>query len=256
MFDTGSRNYLTSDVAPQFGIHAVGGVNIGGVGESSSAGGYATVGSVVMGDAALRNEVFVIGPTFFPPVKPGAPPNPAGLTGFEFFAEYVTTIDYPARQLPFANSLPSRTGGLRVPFYNDGSHIFVKGKIDGVEGLFGLDTGDGGTITIFPGFASRFGIRGARGAVATSGGGVGGSVASQPGILGRFSLGGLNFDQLPADFSHQKTGAFASRGVAGNIGGGVLQCFSITIDFPRHLLLLDPAPDNPFCKPGGTVHRA
>jgi predicted aspartyl protease len=256
IFDTGGANYLISDVAPQFGVHPTGGVNIGGVGESSNQGGFATVDRVSMGDAALRDEVVVVGPTFFPPAKPGAPPNPVGVTGYEFLAEYLTTIDYPRQELRFSNSLPRISKGLRVPFYNDGSHIYVKAKIDGVEGLYGLDTGDGGTVTVFPTFASRFGIKGARGTVATSGSGAGGNVRSQPGVLNRFSLGGLNFDQLPVEFSHQKAGAFASRSLAGNLGGGVLQCFSITIDFPHHLLLLDPAPDSPHCAPGGKVHRA
>ena len=256
IFDTGAANYLNSDAAPNFGVRVTGGVNIGGVGESSVTGGYATVDRVALGDAALRNEVFVVGPSFFPPAKPGAPPNPVGFTGFEFFAEYVTTIDYPTRQLHFATSMPKSRGGLTVPFYNDGSHIYVKGKIDGVEGLFGLDTGDGGTVMIFPDFASRGGLDQGDADVAISGGGAGGDVKASPGVVKRFSLGGLSFDQLPVDFSHQKAGAFASKSLAGNLGGGVLQCYSITIDFPHHLLLLDPAPENPHCKPGGTVTRS
>ena len=254
IFDTGGRNYITSDVAPQFGVTPTGGVNIGGVGESSTSGGYATVRNVSLGNAALRDEVVVIGPSFFPPAKPGAPPNPAGLTGYEFFAEYVTTIDYPARELRFSTALP-KTGGVRVPFYNDGSHIYVKARIDGADGFFGIDTGDGGTVTVFPNFSARNQLEGSA-EPKTNGGGVGGQVRSVAGTARRFSLGGLAFDELPIDISKQKAGAFASRSIAGNIGAGVLQCFSITIDFPNHLLLFEPAPQSPFCKPGGTVSKA
>ena len=251
IFDTGAANYLTTESAPAFGVKVTGGVNIGGVGETSSTGGYATIDRIALGNAALRNQTFVVGPAPWPPAN-GAP---VGLTGYEFFAEYVTTIDYPDRRLRFAAALPKAGGGLRVPFYNDDSHIYVKATIDGVEGLFGLDTGDGGTVAVFPAFAERFHIRGASGDVSTSGGGIGGAVKSQAGILNRFSLGGLNFDALPVRFPQNKSGAFASKNIAGNLGGGVLQCFRITIDFPHHVLVFDPAPENPYCKPGGTVSR-
>lgn len=252
IFDTGAANYLTTEAAPAFGVKVSGGVNIGGVGESSSPGGYATIDRIALGDAVLRDQTFVVGPAPWPPAKDAA----VGLTGYEFFAEYVTTIDYPDRKIRFATALPQSDHGLRVPFYNDDSHIYVKATIDGVEGLFGLDTGDGGTVAVFPAFAERFHIRGASGDVTTNGGGIGGAVKSQPGVLKRFSLGGLNFDALPVRFPQNKSGAFASKSIAGNLGGGILQCFRITIDFPHHVLLLDPAPENPYCKPGGTVSRS
>lgn len=256
IFDTGAANYLTTDAAPAFGLHANGGVNLSGVGETSSTGGYATIERIALGDAALRDETVVVGPSPFPPSN-GKPADAAGFTGFEFFAEYVTTIDYPALRIRFAARLPKDAKGLRMPFYNDGSHIYVHATINGIDGLFGLDTGDGGTVMIFPAFASRFGLEHATaGSVAKEAGGIGGEVKAQPGILNRFSLGGLNFDRLPVKFSHNTTGAFGSRSLAGNLGGGVLQCFRITIDFPHHLLLLEPAPQSPRCAPGGTVSRA
>jgi len=116
IFDTGAANYLTTESVPGFGINISGGVNIGGVGESSSTGGYARVDRIAMGAAALRNETIVVGPAPWPPAKDGAD----GLTGFEFLAEYVTTIDYPRDRLIFATSLPKSGRGLRRPFYNDG----------------------------------------------------------------------------------------------------------------------------------------
>jgi hypothetical protein len=255
VFDTGAANYLTTDAAPRFGVRVTGGVNLSGVGESSSTGGYATIRRIALGDAALRDEVVVVGPSPFPPSN-GKPSDAAGFTGFEFFAEYVTTIDYPAQQIRFATRLPRALAAQRVHFYNDGSHIYVRARVNGIEGLFGLDTGDGGTVTIFPAFASRFGVHGASGGIGDQGGGVGGAVKGQSGVLDRFSLGGLNFDRLPVSFSHNTTGAFASRSLAGNLGGGILQCYRITIDFPNHLLLLDPAPQSPRCAPGGVVSRA
>jgi predicted aspartyl protease len=254
-FDTGAANYLITASAPRFGVHVSGGVNLSGVGESSEVGGYATVDRIALGTAALRNETLVVGPSPFPAQTDKAS-SADGFTGFEFLAEYVTTIDYPARKIVFSTALPASRRALRVPFYNDGSHIYVKARVNGAEGFFGLDTGDGGTVTIFPAFAARTGLHGDSAAAKTTGGGVGGAVKSEPGILQRFSLGGLTFRQLPVRFTQNKTGAFASRSIAGNLGGGILQCFRITIDFPHHLLLLEPVPDSPVCAPGGTVRRS
>ena len=254
VFDTGAANYITTDAAPNFGLKVSGGLNLSGTGEGSTTGGYAQVERIALGDAALRNETVVIGPSPFPRVN-GKPADAAGLTGFEFLAGYVTTVDYPAQQLRFAMAMPKLGGGVRLPFFNDGFHIYVAATIDGISGLFGLDTGDGGTVTLFPEFVSRHEVRGASGDVTNGGGGLGGQVMAQAGVVDRFSFGGLNFDKLPVRFSHNRTGGFGSRSIAGNLGGAILQCFSLTIDFDHRVLLLHPAAELAGCAPGGKVSR-
>lgn len=255
IFDTGAANYLTTESAPRFGVEITGGVNLSGVGEGSSNGGFATVKRIALGDAALRDETLVVGPSPFPPQNNNSG-GADGFTGFEFLAEYVTTIDYPAHEIVFRSALPTATKARPIPFYNDGSHIYLRATIDGAEGYFGLDTGDGGTVAVFPAFAARNGLHGDGRDAKTTGGGIGGSVTTLPGVARRFSLGGLSFENLPVRFPQNKSGAFASRGLAGNLGGAVLQCFRITIDFPRHLLVLEPTPESPECAPGGTVSRS
>jgi predicted aspartyl protease len=251
IFDTGAANYLTTESASRFGVRPSGGVNLSGVGESSETGGYATVGRIALGAVALRDETLVVGPSPFPPSQKGHPPAADGFTGFEFLAEYITTIDYPAQQLHFRAALPRHSRQIRVPFFNDGSHFYVRARLNGVEGYFGVDTGDGGTVMVFRAFAAKLGIESKD--VRVANGGVGGAVREGSGVVERFSLGGLEFKQLPVRFSQTRTGAFASRSLAGNLGGAVLRCFRITIDFPSHLLLLDPAPEQ--CAPGGSVVR-
>ena len=252
IFDTGAANYITTEAAPDFALHPTGGINLSGPGEGSAAGGYATLDRIALGRAALRNETIVVGPAPWPPAPKGQRPEVAGLTGYEFVAEYVTTIDYPAQELRFAKALPHEPRAIRLPFYNDEFHMYVRARVNGVEGLFGIDTGDGGSVTIFPEFAARAKIHGSAPA-AGDGGGIGGAVKNSAGTIGRFAFAGLNFDQLPARFSENKTGAFASKSIAGNLGGGILQCFSITIDFAHRLLLFVPEPKSPTCAPGGTV---
>ena len=83
-----------------------------------------------------------------------------GLTGFEFFAEFRTTIDYQARTITFSRFDAPWTG-IRIPFYSDGHTLYIEGAVEGHSGVFGFDTGSGATITIFPEFARRVIFRGA-----------------------------------------------------------------------------------------------
>ena len=141
-----------------------------------------------------------------------------------------------------------------MPFYNDGSHIYVRARLNGVDGFYGVDTGDGGTVTIFPAFAARMKITGASGQVAQGGGGVGGGVKAQPGVCGAIYARRPQLRSATNPLQPANDGRFASKSLAGNLGGALLQCFRITIDFPHHLLLMDPAPKS--CAPGGKVSRA
>jgi hypothetical protein len=161
-------------------------------------------------------------------------------------AEFRTTIDYPAQTLTFSTldttgSVPS--GATRVPFYSDGHCINVEAEVDGHRGLFRLDTGDGSTVTLFPDFAKANNLYQTGGESGVSGGGMGGNVTARHVTLSRFRLAGIDFNDLPARVSLNKSGSFASRSLAGNLGGGVLRCFRITIDYGTRSLLFESDPE-------------
>jgi predicted aspartyl protease len=238
IFDTGAANYVSPEAARRFGLAVSGGVNIGGAGESSATGGFATAARIVVGSAELSDQAVIVGPLPFP----SSGPRPVdGFTGFELLYAFRTTIDYPARTLTFAPLTgPPPAEGTRLPFFSDGHSIYVEAAVDGRRGLFRLDTGDGGTVTLFPAFAARHGLYPGAGPAAVSAGGVGGQVSSRAVTLSRFSLAGVPFDALPAHLSLNRAGAFSSRSLAGNLGGGVLRCFRITIDYPARVLTLEP----------------
>lgn len=255
IFDTGAANYLTTDAAPRFAVRTTGGINLGGVGESSSTGGYATVDRIALGAAALRNETMIVGPSPFPKVD-GKAASIDGFTGFEFLAEFITTIDYPGEKLVFA----TRDGGVhpagvRLRFYSDGHSVYVPATIEGRDGMFRLDTGAGDTITVFRDYAHRFALK-ATALEHAGSGGLGGSAKLRGGTLRSFSIGGLRFSQLPVQFSEDKAGAFASRSLAGNIGGQVLQCYRLTFDYAARSVWFDPAPTLSTCGGGASVVSA
>ena len=252
VFDTGAANIFTIPAAKARGITAKGGINIAGVGEGSVGAGFTQVASVKLGDAELRDQSFVIIPPIFPDVD-GKPSPTEGLLGYEYFAHYVTTIDYKASTLTFRDAVPPDQRGIRLPFTSNGHGIFVQASINGRSGWFGIDTGDGGGVTIFPAFAAANGLKHDPSTVRTGGGGVGGGVQEARGTVGRFALGGLSADNFPVRFALNKKGAFASRYLAGNLGGRILSCFRMTLDHDRHLLWLEPQPDTPTCQLGAAA---
>ena len=62
--------------------------------------------------------------------------------------------------------------------------------------------------------------------------------------LSHFKLAGADFRELPANLSQNRAGSFASRTLAGNIGGGVLRCYRITFDYPARFLTFQTAPEH------------
>ena len=247
VFDTGAANIFTIPAAKARNITAKGGINIAGVGEGSVGAGFTQVASVKLGDAELRDQSFVIIPPIFPDVD-GKPSPTEGLLGYEYFAHYVTTIDYKASTLTFRNAVPSDQRGIRLPFTSNGHGIFVQASVNGRSGWFGVDTGDGGGVTIFPAFAAANGLKHDPATVRAAGGGVGGAVQEARGMVSRFELGGLAGENFPVRFALNKKGAFASRYLAGNLGGRILSCYRTTLDHDRHLLWLEPQPDTPTCQ--------
>jgi len=247
IFDTGAANYFSPKSARRFGLEVSGGLNLSGVGESSTTGGFARANKVSLGAAELRDETVVVAPTPWGDRSDKQQNVPDGFVGYEFFAEFRTTIDYPAHTIEFAKfSEPPRQqiDEVKVPFYSVEGHIYVEAEVDNQRGLFGLDTGDGGTVTLFPNFAKLHNLYQNSGdKVVSSGGGVGGKVSARHVTLSRFTLAGAEFHDLPASLSQNAAGAFASRSLAGNLGGGILRCFRITIDYSARTVSFQADPE-------------
>ena len=245
VFDTGAANYFSPTWSEQFGLKVSGGLNLSGPGESSTAGGYAVAKRISLGSAELSDQVVMVGPVPWD-ARPGQP-GAAGTVGFEFLAEFRTTIDYPAQTISFAEfgQRPApKDAGTTVPFSSDGHSIYIEAEVDGHRGLFRLDTGDGGTVTLFPAFAKRHDLYQGTGEDVVSGAGVGGKVRARKVTLSHFKLAGADFRELPANLSQNKAGSFASRTVAGNLGGGVLRCYRITFDYPARFLTFQADPEH------------
>jgi hypothetical protein len=244
IFDTGGANYFGVNAAKAWELSVSGGTNIGGAGARSITAGVARVKNMRLGRANLRDQTAVVAPLPWPQGVNSA----SGLTGFEFFAQFRTTVDYQNRMLEFSSlDTPESVPGKHLPFSTDGHHIFVSASVNGRAGLFDVDTGAGGAITLFAPFARRAGITVSSAAAHSSTGAVGGAVRMVSARVASFSISGKHLGNVRAKVSVMRSGVFASKSLAGNLGGGLLRCFKLTIDYRRRYIIFADQRDTGEC---------
>jgi hypothetical protein len=173
----------------------------------------------------------------------------AGILGLEVFERFAATLDYGSGHLTLSDSStfvpPANATRLPLAFQED--MPLSDAAVDGVDGLFGIDTGNSGTPILFGPFLQRTGIlRTYQGGVAGTGYGTGGSVSMLSETLNRLAFGGLTFAKLPVSFViGQHGGSFSSTTEAGNIGYFLLAHFIPTFDYARNAMYLAPASQLP-----------
>ena len=249
LFDSGAANYLPTETARRFGLVVSGGVNLGGVGNGSTTGGFAMVNEISIGSASLHDEAVMVGPLPYVAKRPQAGVVIDGLTGFEFLSEFRTTLDYAKHSLTFSRFQDEpKPRGVTEPYFSDGHDIYVEASIDGAHGLFRLDTGDHATVSVFRPFAVKHHLFEKGGTKVLSAGGLGGTLPTHEFTDETFVLAGTTFTRVPVSVSDTHTGSFASRSLAGNLGTGILSRFCIIFDYRAHTLTFLPNPnaDAPF----------
>lgn len=243
MFDSGAGNYLIPQGAARLKLRTAGGLPMEGVGNGSVNASLASVGTIALGNARLVDQHFVVAPLpyVFSHQRHNLGIN--GLVGSEFLHAFRTTFDFDALKIAFVPfDVPANTpaGAVVVPLLSDGAHAYVKASIDGVTGLFLLDTGDNGDITVFRQFADAHGLFRGHGVPYLSIGGVGGHLGFERYRATTFTLGGSTMHQPPVAVSEASAGSFASRSIAGNIGLRVISRYRITFDFRKGTITFVP----------------
>ncbi len=171
------------------------------------------------------------------------------ILGKELFNNVVVDVDYPNARLAFedADTFAYDGPGHVLALVPDENGLkLVHGSIEGREpALFALDTGSGGTLTIFSHYATENDLLAGRPRISDSiSGGVGGTTVQKCSTLRSFTLAGYEMTDVPADFHVEANrGAFDTKDIAGNLGAGILSRFRVIFDYPRGRLLLERSPD-------------
>ena len=204
------------------------------------AASFANVGEIDLGSSRLREQSAIVAPLPYSAQHLRAGITVDGLLGFETLAAFRTTVDYAARTLSLAPFDSPPPQGTTVHFLSDGAHAYVPVTIDGATGLFALDTGDGGGITVFRRFARTHGIFTSPGLQYVSTGGVGGTLAYSLYRANAMTIGGTTLAAPVVTVTDAAAGVFASRGVAGNIGARILERFRVTFDYRARTVTFAP----------------
>jgi hypothetical protein len=232
IFDSGGSNFLLPGAARRLGFHSSGGIATGGAGTTEQMTAFAAVSSVDFGGARLSNQNFVVTPLTYPFLHPRMNVSPEGLIGYEYLANFRVIVRYADYRVDVASfDEPAPTGGVTLPFKSDGRHAYVLATIDGVPGYYLLDTGNAGGIVLNLPFVQANHLFSSAGLTYASPGGVGGGFSEMASAAKSFTFAGRSFNDVPVVIPQVKTGFFATRGVAGNLGSAFLSRFTVVFDY-------------------------
>ncbi len=235
LVDTGAQNVvIDAGVAAELALFPEGALEARG---SSRTGGLglARLDTIHIGDAALF--VGAVGV-----IDLGGSTRRAfsidGILGYPFFASAVVRIDYANQTMTFAAPGMLAPIGTKMPIEVDREMPEVTARVNGIEGPFVVDTGNGNELLIFqPFLAAHPGLVPFSQGAATSFG-IGGSTQALNAVVDQLDVGEFHLFNRFTDLIQTRRGAFADRYDAGNIGLGILKNFVVTFDENSAMLYL------------------
>lgn len=166
----------------------------------------------------------------------------AGICGRDFFARAAVEIDITNESVAVHDPARFRLEGAAwQELFFSSRNPAVRARFEGGhEGLFKLDTGSDGTVSLHAPAVARLKLLDGRETRESRSGGVGGSAASRQGKLAWFELAGRRFENPEVEFAGTGTGAFSDVYTTGNIGAGFLRAFRIVFDYGNKRVAFAP----------------
>lgn len=244
ILDTGGLNLLTPEAARTLGIDGKGHQAVQGVGAATQAMQMAQVPAYRIGKVVMEDQRFLIVKLPLLLTDRGKREPIAGLIGYELLRRFATRIDYVRDSLTFTpvGTFHGEAGAVSIPIVFDARTPQITARVDGVAGIFALDSGDSGDLTVFEPFAKAHGIRKLGKALTSKARGAGGTVALSEAYVGSLSIGPFTMTHPLTAFAAPAKGVFASHVLGGNIGYGVLSQFVLTFDYEHRRLYLQRGP--------------
>jgi predicted aspartyl protease len=245
MFDTGAGNLLTSAAAKRLGLTSKGKFAAGGSGEELINQGFARAKQVRVGAATLADPVFSVTDLGDLPKVEGVPLD--GLVGYEMFRRFGVTIDYARKQLTLSDpkKFTPPPGAIALTFHLDGHFLTIPATLDGMPVRLIVDTGSRGSLAMTAPFVRAHDLTTKYGASpdAVTGWGINGGSRGRPARFGTLRLGDRDIDGIAGDLSIGNKGAFANPDWSGNLGGGVLQRFTLAFNYATKKIYFAPNAD-------------
>jgi Aspartyl protease/PDZ domain len=244
MFDTGAGiSVLSARKAAQLDLKPVDKVDATGVGGQLK-GSLANGVFLSVPGVKVLNQRLALLPLDFPFCEAK---DIDGIIGYDFIKEFVVEINYEARTLslfdPLSYQYTGRGDILRLIIKGTPrvhALITLPGKPP-IEGLFEIDTGSDGALTINSPFVNRHQLFSALSKqVSNSERGLGGESRRVDARLDNLQLGGFKMTAPIVGFSTDAKGSMAAEDNDGPIGNEILKRFKVTIDYSRQRIMLEP----------------
>jgi hypothetical protein len=250
IFDTGDKVAIV-DIgrARSLGLNLRGETNVGGAGAGTLKGSYVRDASLNVAGVEGNSQPVVLAIPL-DALQPRFGHDIDGIIGADFIKQYVVEVDYPARVLRLHDKDKFAYSGfgeiIPLAFINGGhpiidAEITVTGR-PAIRGKFVIDIGSGGSLALYRPFVEKENLPGASQKTlrAMGGGGVGGKVTGRSGRVAELKIGRFLIDNPLTLFSEDKSGAFASSQLQGNIGAQILSKFKVFLDYGRNRIIIEP----------------
>lgn len=168
------------------------------------------------------------------------------ILGKDAFNAMVVDIDFPQRRVAFTEreGFTPPAGAREIELASTGDIRAVRVSLEGRPSEWvDFDTGNGGALMVFPGYAEANGLLDGRPSTTVVAGGVGGARESTLATIRRVEIAGFAMADVPTVFPPAGASAVDSDRTVGNIGLGILGRFRLITDFGRGRAWLagDPA---------------
>ncbi len=231
ILDSGAESMIIDPAAadelhlPKVGLEAV--VGVGGTVQEP----FRTANTFELGPATINKVTFV--EIDLRQLSDVFKVKLSGIVGFDFFRRFIVRMNLakPSVEVFEPTSFKLSTGSWTKLLFSTGNPAVLASFEGGHQAWFRLDTGANGSVTFHSPAVEQFHLLQGRETTDASMAGVGGSTEAKFGKLAWFELGGKRFEKVDATFSLAKTGAFADRYLAGNIGQDLMEPFVVVFDF-------------------------
>lgn len=237
VLDTGASATLAADDARALHVTGRHSFEMGGTGAGLVRATVARIGSLDLGSGiVLRNVPTVIAPLDDLRRASGLA-RFDGLIGRELFTRYVVGIDYPQRTLtlwPPDEYMPDPEGTTRPLLPGRGTPV-IDATVDGLSGVFTIDTGDRLPLTLMEPFITEHHLLETYSPKiqALTGWGFGGPIPGYLTRVGHLDIGDIDVEEPLTRLPTVSGGFFTTKRLAGSIGTGVCERFTVTFDFPH-----------------------
>ena len=238
LLDSGAgMNCIDPEIADTLGFEPFGVVSVvgvGGVGQSRfrRGGQFALGPMVVRGTPWLELDLGILEPIFGVEVS--------GILGHDTFARAGIELDLDAGRVwvQDPNNWQRPSGG--APLVLDQNMPCVECSFAGEHrGWFRFDTGSDDTVTFHGPAVERLGLTKNRDDLTNvKMAGIGGIQRGWRGPLKWFDLCGERFEHMPVTFLRVAPGALNDTATLGNIGGGLVRGYKVSVDLPGGKLFL------------------